>query len=171
MNTMKKIKVLSFLGALLAMVGCATMTFTVLRTQRFVDDNNNYVLVDYGRDEKGHESTFRISNGARLPFRSKMKVRVELPNGKRFVAYQHMSASGNLYKTDDEQWEYFEEGVACIVAEMAPDGTGYLRRFQGVLCASVRNPLNEKKSKISSGTPKGFGRESSGPRTVEQKSY
>lgn len=171
MSVMRKLKDLIVLGAFLVLSGCATWTFTVLRTQKFVDDNNNYVLVDYGRDEKGHESTFRISNGARIPFRSKLKVRVELPNGKRFVAYQRMSPSGNLYVTDDEQWEYFEEGVACVVAELAPDRTGYLRRFQGVLCASVRNPLNEKKEKIRSGAPQGFGRDSSGPRTVEQKSY
>ncbi|MGN0853747.1 MAG: hypothetical protein ACI4Q3_10295 [Kiritimatiellia bacterium] len=167
---MKRIGFLSALGALLVVSGCATWSFTVLRTQKFVDDNNNYVLVDYGRDEKGHESTFRISNGARLPFRSKMKVRVELPDGKRFVAYQHMSATGNLYKTDDGQWEYFEEGVACVVAEMAPDRKGYLCRFQGVLCASVRNPLNGTKERIRSGAPQGFGRDSSGPRTVEERS-
>lgn len=169
MNAMKKLKVIFSLGVLLVLAGCATWTFTVLRTQKFVDDDNNYLLVDYGQDEKNHESTFQISNGARLPFRSKLKVRVEMPSGKRFVAYRRMSASGNLYKTDDEQWEYFEEGVACVVAEMAPDRKGYLRRFQGVLCASVRNPLNEKKERISSGTPQGFGRDSSGPRTVEEK--
>lgn len=153
------------LSALMFAAGCATWTFTPLRTQRFVDDNNNYVLVDYGRDEKGHTSYFRLSYGGQFPFKTKDKVRVELPDGRRFVAWKHMSVRGNLYKTDDAQWEFFEEGVACVVAELAPDKRGYLRRFSGVLCASVRNPLNEKKESIRSGSPQGFGRDSSGPRT------
>ena len=149
--------------ALLA-AGCATWSFTPLRTQRFVDDDNRYIVVDYGREDKARESVFTTPAGLKLPFRSKLKVRVEMPDGVRFVAYQRMSASGNLYITDDGQWEYFEEGVACIVAERAPSGRGYLARYQGVLCASVRNSTKPRSGRMSGSTPSDFRNDSKGPR-------
>ena len=156
--------------ALLLLAGCATWTFEPLRSQRFVDDANNYVLVDYGSEKEPRPSTFVLSNGVKLPFKSKLKVRVELPDGTRFVAYQRMSETGNLYLTDDGEYEYFEQAAACIVARRARDGRGFNGIFQGVLCASVRNPMAEKRPTVHSGSaPQGFGRDSSGPRTVEQK--
>ena len=154
--------------ALLILAGCTS--FEPVRSAQFVDDDNNYLHVDYGRDREDHETQFTLENGVRLPFRSKLKVRVELPSGNSFIAYQNMSPVGMLYKTVDTDWEYFESGTGCIVAQMAKDRSGYIPRFKGTLCASIRNPLNEKKERIRSGgsTPQGFGRESSGPRTVEE---
>lgn len=153
------------LSLLVCMEGCATWTFSPLRTRRFVDDVNNYVLVDYGEDAKAEYSgVAHFSWGGSLPFKTKEKVRVELPDGERFVAYRHLSERGNLYRTKNGEWEFFEEGVACIVARRIPDGREYRMVYQGVLCASVRNPLNEKKARIRSGAPQGFGRDSSGPR-------
>ena len=152
--------------ALLA--GCAT--FDAVRTQRFVDDENNYVQVEYASEKEPRVSTFTLSNGVKLPFRSKLKVRVELPDGRRFVAYQRMSEAGNLYMTEDDEYKYFEMATGCLVARRAKDRRGYVPLYQGVLCASVRNPMAEKRPTIHSGsTPQGFGRDSSGPRTVEQK--
>lgn len=156
------------LGSILLMAGCTS--FTPLRSARFVDDDNNYLQVDYGQDREDHESVFYLGNGGSMKFRSKLKVRVELPGGDRFTAYQNMSTTGMLYKTDDAEWEYFESGTGCIVARLAKEKDGYVRVFSGVLCASVRNPENMLKEKIRSGgsTPRGFGRDSSGPRTVEE---
>lgn len=167
---MKIVNCLAFTLAVL-LAGCATWTFEPTRSQRFVDESNNYVHVDYGSEKEARTSVFQFSNGAKMPFRSKLKVRVELPDGTRFVAYQRMSPAGTLYMTDDEEYEYFEQATGCIVARRAQDGRGYLIKYQGVLCASVRNPLEEKKQSIRAGssTPHDFGRESSGPRTVEQK--
>ena len=92
--------------------------------------------------------------------------RVEMPDGTRFVAYQNMSTEGRLYVSSNERWRFLEHGVAAYVAERAPDGKGSLLRYQGTLCASVRNPKNENKhpSIHSSSTPQGFGRDSTGPR-------
>ena len=168
---MKSIRT-GFLAGLAFLAGCAGFSFETLRSQRFVDDSNRYVSVDYGREETARESTFVTPAGLRLPFKSKLKVRVEMPDGARFIAYQRMSVSGNMYVSDDGRWEYLEEGLHCVVAERAADGRGYELRFQGFLCASMRDP-KEKTARISSGTPHGFGRESegpresSGPRTVE----
>lgn len=123
--------------------GCATWTFSPIRRARFVSENGVYLHVDYGREE--HESTFVAPNGVTLPFKTKLKVRVTTPDGRRFVAWQVMSPRGVLYKTDDEYWEYFEEGTGCVLAERARDGNGYELRFQGVLCANLKEPDKDKK--------------------------
>ena len=107
-------------------------------------------------------------------------VRVELPDGTSFVAYQNLAPAGNLYKTQNEKWEFFESGAGCIVAELAKDRSGYIPRFRGTLCATVRNPANIKRERIRSGgsTPHGFdrqrgadvsGRDSNGPRDVTDR--
>ena len=159
----------------LAAAACALLagctTFEATRTQRFVDDDNDYVQVEYASEKEPRVSTFTLSNGVKLPFRSKLKVRVELPDGTRFIAYQRMAEAGNLYMTEDDEYKYFEMATGCLVARLAKDRRGYIPLYQGVLCATVRNPMVERKPSIREGgsTPQGFGRDSSGPRTVEQK--
>lgn len=156
------------IAALVALAGCTS--FEVTRSQKFVDEAGQFVHVDYGSEKEPRTSTFTLSNGVKLPFKSKLKVRVTLPDGDDFIAYQRMSTTGNLYLTDDEDWEFFERGTGCLIARKAPDGKGFLAQYQGTLCASVRNPLAEKQPTIrgdSSSTPHDFGRPSSGPRTVE----
>ena len=130
--------------ALCALVaGCATWTFAPIRSARFVSENGEYLHVDYGREE--HESTFTAPSGVTLPFKTKLKVRVTAPDGRRFVAWQVMSPRGVLYKTDNEHWEYYEEGTGCILAERAADGDGYELRFQGVLCANLKEATDAKR--------------------------
>ena len=154
---------LIFLAAAAFLAGCAS--FEPLRSTRFVDDNNNYLHVDYGRDTKDHESIAVLDNGVRWPFKSKNMVRVELPDGTRFIAYQNLAPAGNLYKTEDEEWEFFESGVGCIVARFEKARSGYVTRFRGTLCATVRNPANIKRERIRSGgsTPHGFVLGTKGP--------
>lgn len=146
MQDMKSV-LLGLIGAAAIFVaGCATWTFSPIRSVRFVSEEGTYLHVDYGREE--HETTFVAPTGVRLPFKTKLKVRVETPDGRRFVAWQVMSARGVLYKTDDEHWEYYEEGTGCILAEMSEDGDGYEPRFQGVLCATLKEPdRGERKSR------------------------
>ena len=83
-----------FVTAAALLAGCTS--FEPLRSTRFVDDNNNYLHVDYGRDSKDHESIAILENGVNWPFKSKNMVRVELPNGTHFVAYQNLAPTGNL---------------------------------------------------------------------------
>jgi hypothetical protein len=161
MKISKRVLVLSLAAGLLA--GCATWSFKPTRTSRFVNEENVYLLVDYGIEE--HVSTFIGPGGVRMPFRSNLKVRVELPDGERFVAFQNMSTEGRLYVSEDEEWKYLEKGVAAYVAQRAENGRGYLLRYQGTLCANVRNPMNSLKPSIQgSSDVKGAGRASSGPR-------
>ena len=133
---------LTALGLFL-LAGCATWTFAPVRSARFVSEEGVYLHVDYGREE--HESTFIAPNGLELPFRTKLKVRVTAPDGRRFVAWQVMSPRGVLYMTDDKRWEYFEEGTGCILAELADDEDGYELRFQGVLCANLKPAAEDKR--------------------------
>lgn len=135
---------LTALGLLL-LAGCATWTFAPIRSARFVSEEGVYLNVDYGREE--HESTFVAPNGLELPFRTKLKVRVTAPDGRRFVAWQVMSPRGVLYKTDDKHWEYFEEGTGCILAELSDAGDGYELRFQGVLCANLKPVDDNRRSR------------------------
>ena len=160
---MKAIRTIAAMAAVL-LAGCATWTFEPTRTSKFVNEKNEYIVVDYGIEE--HESTFIGPGGVKMPFRSKLKVRVEMPDGTRFVAYQNMSTEGRLYITDNERWRFLERGVAAYVAEFVSEKDGFRLRYQGTLCASVRNPDNEKKhpSIHSSSTPQDFGRVSDGPR-------
>ena len=160
---MKTIRILAATAAVL-LAGCATWTFEPTRSSKFVNERNEYITVDYGIEE--HESTFIGPGGVEMPFKSKLKVRVTMPDGERFVAYQNLSTEGRLYVTDNGRWRFLERGVAAYVAERAPDKNGHILRYQGTLCASVRNPKNEKKqpSIHSSSTPHGFGRDSDGPR-------
>ena len=163
-------KICTLLMPILALLaGC--VSFEPTRTQKFVDESGRFVHVDYGTEKEPRTSVFMLSNGVKLPFKSKLKVRVTMPDGDDFIAYQRMSTAGNLYLDEKENWEYFEQGTGCLVAHKAPDGKGFLVRYQGTLCASVRNPLNEKKQTIrsDSSTPHGFGHDSEGPRTVEEK--
>ncbi len=137
-------KILSYSLAVLCLLfaGCATWSFSPIRSARYVSEEGIYLEVDYGREE--HETTFIAPSGLELPFRTKLKVRVTAPDGRRFVAWQVMSPRGVLYMTDDKQWEYFEEGTGCVLAERADDGNGYELRFQGVLCANLK-PVSDGK--------------------------
>ena len=137
-------KTLSYSLAALCLLfaGCATWTFAPIRSARYVSEEGVYLEVDYGREE--HETTFVAPSGLELPFRTKLKVRVTAPDGRRFVAWQVMSPRGVLYMTDDKRWEYFEEGTGCVLAERAGDGDGYELRFQGVLCANL-TPVSDGK--------------------------
>jgi hypothetical protein len=156
----------------LTLAGCAS--FEAERSSRFIDENGAVVGVEYARGEE-RTTEFTAPNGAKLPYKSKLKVRVTLPDGDRFTAYRHMSLAGVLYKTSDEDWEYFEEGTACAVARRAKDGKGYLLVFQGTMCMNTSEGVKKKPRITGSSTPQGFGRPSSGPRdsegprTVEQK--
>ena len=87
---------------LTAAAGCATWSFKPLRENQFVDEEHRYLLVEYGKGEM-RETEFTTPTGVRLPFKSALQVRVTLPDGDQFVAYQNMSVVGNLYMTEDHQ--------------------------------------------------------------------
>ena len=80
-------------------------------------------------------------------------MRVTLPDDTSFIAYQRLSPFGNLFMTDDEKWEYLVQGTGYFVAHLAKDGKGYQIVYQGTLCASERNPLNDRNRQRQGSSP------------------
>lgn len=141
---MKRILFLAAAMVVVLACGCATWNFTPSRSAKFVDVDNVYIHVDYAIDKHPHVSRFITSTGLEMEFKSGEKVRVTAPDGSRFVAYRHMSSQGRLFVTDDGKWEYFEEATSCILARLAPDGNGYIKIFEGVVCAQKRPPRDPR---------------------------
>lgn len=122
--------------------GCATWRFTPVMTAVFVNENNEYATIDSGREER--EQIVRGVDGRDVVFVMHLKVRVEMPDGERFVAYQvPADVPGALYRTDDGEWQVLEQGVSCMVFKMDDDGEGYVKRFEGVIC-SQKNADDDK---------------------------
>lgn len=116
--------------------GCATWRFDAKRSAEFVNEEGVKIVVDYGSERR--ESECVAPNGIHLKFVGNLKVRVSIPDGPRFVAYQTMSEAGVLYESDDGRWRYFEQGTSCALAERISDERGFALRFEGVLCARRR---------------------------------
>lgn len=150
------LKSLGMAALLLALAGCTS--FDVRATRRYVDENNNYVFVEEGRDEEVHEFMTTLDNGRIVPDKTKSKVRVTLSDGRRFVMYQRLSPIGNMFKTDDEEWEYWVMGMECRIGYRPKGEKKYQLHYRGTLCATERNPLNEKDPRASrrSALPSGF---------------
>ena len=132
---------MSFLAAALLLQGC--QSYDIVQTNVFADDDGNVISVDYGRSETEHVNTFRApTNGKEMEFRSKLMVKVTLPNGDRFKAWQCMNflSMGTMYKTDDEEWMLLANGFTSIVYRQETfersgrEETRYAEVFRGVLC-------------------------------------
>ena len=124
------------LAAALLLQGC--QSYDILQTNVFADDDGNVVTVDYGRSERDHVNTFRApTNGKEMEFKSKLMVKVTLPDGSGFKAWQCMNflASGTMYKTDNERWMFLANGFSSVVYRQDEDDeTLYNEVFRGVLC-------------------------------------
>ena len=129
------------LVGLLLLAGC--QSYDIVQTNVFADDDGNVISVDYGRSETEHVNTFRApTNGKEMEFKSKLMVKVTLPNGDRFKAWQCMNflSMGTMYKTDDEEWMLLANGFTSIVYHQETvelrgrEETRYAEVFRGVLC-------------------------------------
>lgn len=117
-------------------VGC--QSYTIVQRNVFADDDGNVVIVDYGRSERDHVNTFVSPvTGKEMEFKSKLVVKVRLPDGDTVKAWQCMNflTHGTMYKTDNEEWMVLADGFACVVyRQTEEDETNYLEVFRGVLC-------------------------------------
>ena len=127
-----------------ALTGC--QSYEVMQRNIFSDDGGNVVTVAYGRSSSEHVNTFHNpATGKEVEFKSKLAVRVELPDGDSFTAWQCMNfmQSGTMYKTDDDEWQILVNGFTCRIYLMRDDDSGlYDEVYRGVLCES---PKSEKK--------------------------
>ena len=127
------IRHLSF-AILLAAAGCTSFETTF--SNSFMDEEGNVVHVVNGRLSSPHE--FKVvspGNGKLVDYKSKEAVKVTLPDGRRFTAYQTLNTIriGNMYKTDDEEIVYVTNGLMCRIYALLEDGSDHLLVFEGNL--------------------------------------
>ena len=129
---------------LVAAVGC--QSYEIVQTNIFSSDDGHVVTVAYGRSGSFHVNTFRNpATDTDIEFKTKLVVRVRLPDGDSFTAWQCMNffESGTMYKTDDDEWQILVNGFTCRIFLRVDDGAGNYREvYRGILCES---PKNEKK--------------------------
>lgn len=123
-------------AALLA--GC--QSYKLVQRNVFSDEDGRLLTVDYGVAEKDHVNTFvSPMTGEELPFKSRLVVEAEMPDGVAFKAWQCMNlrSRGTTYKTDNGRWQVLVNGFTCIVYRQTDDGRdAYVPVYRGVLCDS-----------------------------------
>ena len=131
---------LSACAAALCLAGC--QSYDILQTNVFSDDDGFIVTVEYGRSESDHVNTFVApTNGQEMEFKSKLVVRVHLPDGDSFKAWQCMNflGRGTTYRTDDGEWMLLATGFGCQVYRRLPDGENYREVYRGVICEAPKS--------------------------------
>ena len=133
---MNRLAAIAVSAALFALAGC--QSYEIVQRNVFSDEDGNLVAVDYGRSEKDHVNTFIApTTGKEMEFKSKLVVRVELPDGETFTAWQCMNflRSGTMYKTDNGRWMLLANGFSCVVyRQTEEDPDNYREVYRGVLC-------------------------------------
>ena len=127
------------------LLGCASYTF--VQANVFADDDGRLVEVEYWRADKDHVNTFLSPvNGKEMEFRSRLVVRVLLPDGNRIVAWQCMNflRQGTMYETDNHRWKVLVNGFSTLLFQREPDGR-YREVYRGVLCDSRTTPAGMNK--------------------------
>ena len=122
--------------ALAALAGC--QSYTIVQKNVFSDEDGALVTIEYGVAERDHVNTFVSPvTGQEMPFKSKLVVEVELPDGDSFTAWQCMNfqSRGTMYKTDNDRWQILVNGFSCVVYRQAEnDEAVYRPVYRGVLC-------------------------------------
>ena len=131
-------------AAAFAVAGC--QSYEIMQTNIFSNDGGQVVTIAYGRSGSYHVNTFKNpATGQDVDFKTKLVVRVEMPDGDSFTAWQCMNfmQSGTMYKTDDDEWQILVNGFTCRIFLRADDGSGlYDEVYRGILCES---PKSERK--------------------------
>ena len=120
------------------LAGCNS--YRVVQQNVFSDEDGFLVALNYGVAEKPHENTFVSPvTGETMPFKSRLLVLAELPDGEELKAWQCMNflPRGTLYQTDDEKWKILVEGFSCTLYAQDPKNEAdYVTVYRGVLCDS-----------------------------------
>ena len=129
----------SFLALVLTLVLSGCQSYQIVQRNVFADDDGNCVVVDYGRSESDHCNTFVSPvTGKEMDFRSRLMVKVRLPDGDTIKAWQCMNflPRGTLYMTDDEEWKVLADGFSFTIYHQTDEKPprDYLEVFRGVIC-------------------------------------
>ena len=125
-------------AAALALAGCNS--FTVSSSSRFVDEDGNIISVTYGQFEKERDTVFTSPvDGRKIDMKSKLAVRVTLPDGGDFTAVQcmNMLPTGTMYMSSDAKWLYHANGTTCSVYLINETKNDYILVFDGALAGGM----------------------------------
>ena len=135
MRGLKSINSIILASALLT--GC--QSYDIVQRNIFADDDGNVIVVEYGVSGRDHVNTFVSPvTGKEMDYKSKLMVRVQLPDGDRIKAWQCMNflPRGTMYKTDNDEWKVLANGFSCVIYHQTgePPPREYLEVYRGVIC-------------------------------------
>ena len=142
-----RLKSFLVLALLLLQVGC--QSYEIVQQNVFADDDGNVVFVDYGRSDSDHFNTFiSPTTGKEMDFRSRLMVKVRLPDGDTIKAWQCMNflPRGTLYMTDNGEWKALANGFSFIIYHRTdePPPRDYLEVYRGVICDTTAREAPKK---------------------------
>lgn len=126
--------------------GCNS--FNCKQTLRFINEDGEVIVVDYGVGDSDHTTKFYApKTGRPLEFKSKNRVVVTMPDGEDFDGYECVNElrSGAMYQSDDEEWYYHANGFTCTVYRRVGNTRDYAPLFTGVVCQSPEKPRPEQR--------------------------
>jgi len=127
-------RLLALAAAIAALHGCAT--FNRDQVSAFVDGGGRVLRVEYGTRSSPY--TYYIvspMNGNRLECHDDKMVKLEMPDGSRYVCYicQNEIPKGTMYSTRDNEIRYLTIGFQSRVYKYVPERNDYLEIFDGQL--------------------------------------
>ena len=157
------------IGGLKALCLCASVlnlvsgcqSYEIVQRNVFADDDGNVVTVSYGRSDSDHVNTFVSPvTGKEMEFRSKLMLKVELPDGDAVKAWQCMNflPRGTMYETDDAEWKVLANGFSVVIYRRTGDPApyDYLEVYRGVICETQEMEI-KKNDKWRDLTPRSGG--------------
>jgi hypothetical protein len=127
-------RLLALAAAIAALHGCAT--FNRDQVSAFVDGGGRVLRVEYGTRSSPY-TYYIVSpvNGNRLECHDDKMVKLEMPDGSRYVCYicQNEIPKGTMYSTRDNEIRYLTIGFQSRVYKYVPERNDYLEIFDGQL--------------------------------------
>ena len=127
-------RLLALAAAIAVLHGCAT--FNRDQVSAFVDGGGRVLRVEYGTRSSPY-TYYIVSpvNGNRLECHDDKMVKLEMPDGSRYVCYicQNEIPKGTMYSTRDNEIRYLTIGFQSRVYKYVPERNDYLEIFDGQL--------------------------------------
>ena len=126
--------------------GCTS--FNLKQTVRFINEDGDVIVVDYGDGDSEYVSKFTAPRtGREMEFKSKNRVFVTLPDGKNFYAFECVNelSTGTMYQSSGEEWYYHANGLTCTVYRRVGNTRDFAPVFNGVVCQSPERPRPEQR--------------------------
>lgn len=126
--------------------GCTS--FNLKQTVRFINEDGEIIVVDYGDGDSDYVTTFTVpTTGKKMEFKSKNRVFVTLPDGHDFYAFECVNElmTGTMYQSSDEDWYYHANGFVCTVYRRVGKTRDFAPVFTGSVCQSPEKTRPEQR--------------------------